>query len=97
MNEDAKKAYIDKKNAQLAEWKAKIDVVKAQIGKGTANARIEYHEQLESWQKKEPVFKSKLEEIRAVGADGFEAIKSGAETVWSELNSIITSLQEKKK
>lgn len=96
MNVDAKQAYLDKMNAQLAEWRGKIDVVKARIDKGSAQARIGYHEQLESWKKKEPIFKSKLKEIRAVGADGFEAIKSGAETVWGELNAIITSLQEKK-
>jgi len=96
MNENVKQAYLDKTTAQLQEWTAKVDVVKARIAKDTADVRIAYHTKIENWQTKESVFKSKLAALQAAGDESFEALKSGAQSIWNEMGQIIKSLEGKK-
>lgn len=95
MNEGTKQAYLDKAAAQIREWRASIDVITARIAKSSADARIEYHKQFEAWTEKESTFKQKLEELKTASADGFETLKAGAQSAWSELNTSIKSLEEK--
>lgn len=78
-------------NAQLREWAAKFDVVKAQGAKAAAEVKIDYHKQIENWAEKETVFKQKLDELASAGADRFEALKAGTENMWTELKSKIES------
>ncbi len=96
MNEGAKQAYLDKMSAYLSEWAAKIDVVKAKIAQGTADVRIDYHNQIEVWQAKEPVLIQKMNELRLASADGFETMKSGVQNVWNEIKTIMDSTEDKK-
>ena len=96
MNDGAKQAYLDKMTAQLREWSAKVDVVKAKVAQGAADIRIDYHNQIESWQGKESVFKEKIEELRLAGADGYESIKSGVQKTWNELTALVSTLEGKK-
>ena len=95
MNEAAKQAYLDKSAAQLREWGAKIEVIKAQFAQGVAGARIDYHQQMERWQVQESAFKQKIEDLRSVGTEGFESMKAHAQTAWNEISILIAKLEEK--
>ncbi len=95
MNQDTKHAYADKMAAQLKEWGAKADVVKAKIAKGTADARIDYHEWVADWHKKESAFRSKLEEVKEASAEGFEKVKAGAQIIWDELSNLMHRASDK--
>jgi len=97
MNEQIKQAYLDKSSAQLKEWEAKVDVVKAKVAQGAAVVRIDYHSQIERWQEQEQSFKLKLEELRATGVESFETMKSNVQNIWNEIGSLIQSLEEKHK
>jgi|GEM_PF-4413027 len=81
MNDGAKKAYLDRLT----------EVIKARVAKSAAGARVDFHNQIESWHEKEPVFKQKMEDLRLASADGFEAMKSGAESVWKEISSFMNA------
>jgi hypothetical protein len=47
-----KEAYQQRLQAQVDEWKAEMDKMKAKAEKATADARIEYHKQLEELKEK---------------------------------------------
>jgi hypothetical protein len=95
MNDGAKQAYLDKMTAQLREWGAKVEVVKARIAMGTADMRVTYHNQIEKWNESEPMLKRKLEELRSAGIEGFEALKSGAQNTWDDMNLLVETLEDK--
>lgn len=92
MNQGANKAYADKLTAQLQEWSAQVDVLKAKAAKGAANVRIDFHEQIESWQDKESALRKKIDALSAKGAEGYEAMKADVQTAWDETNSFIQSI-----
>lgn len=97
MNQETKQAYLDRSAAQISEWSAKLDVVRAKVAQASADVRIDYHKQIDSWQEKQTAFKQKVDELRASGAEGFETIKTGAQNVWNELSTLVQSLEEKTK
>jgi len=80
-----RKAYEDKLDAQLAEWNAKIDLLKAKADKATAEAKIEYYKTIESLQHKQADAKAKLQELKTSGDEAWEDIKAGAEKAWTEV------------
>ena len=82
-----RKAYEEKLNAQLEEWSAQIAVLKARADKAKAEAKIEYYKTIETLQGKQDKARMKLQEIRTTGDDGWEDLKTGAENVWTEVNS----------
>ena len=96
MNENVRQAYIDQTTAQMREWSAKIDVFKAKIAKESAGVRLDYHSKIENWQEKESVLKQKMADLRAAGEEGFESIKTGIQSIWSEMNNIISSIEDNK-
>lgn len=100
MNAIAKKAYQDEMAAQLREWAATVEVVKARIAKGTSASRVEYRARIKSWNKKEPAIIEKLKELKlcsVASAKKYAAMKSGVQTARAELNQLIESLEEKQK
>ncbi len=96
MNDASRQATLDKMTAQLQEWGARADVIKAKLAQGAADIRIDWHRQMETWGEKESVFKAKMEEIRSASADGLENLKSGAQGVWSEITALFASIEENK-
>lgn len=97
MNESTKQAYLDKSNAQLKEWGLKIEVIKAKMEHGSAEARIQFHRQMDTWQEKESALKVKLEEFRNATADNFEVAKAGAQSVWNEVTTLMSSIKDSDK
>ncbi len=93
MSENIKQAYLDKTTAQMKEWSARLDVIKARIAKSGASVRIEFHTQMEDLQKKEDLLKKKLEELRVVSADALGTFKSGMKDVWNEAEGLIKTVE----
>jgi len=89
MTEGLKQAYIDSMNAQFKELGARVELIKARVAKGTSNLRIDFHTQVEHWQKNEELFKKKLEDVRASTAENFEVVKSGVQAAWTDLSKYV--------
>ncbi len=96
MNNDLKKSYVDKMDAQLKEWGAMFDVVKARVEKSTADVRIKYHKQVDEWTKKESDFKTKLEELKEAGEDKFDGLKANVQKAWDDISDFVKSIAEEK-
>lgn len=90
-----KSAYQEKLEAQLHEWDAKIDVLKAKAEKSNASAKAQHKEMIEDLKKKRAAAKDKLQELQRAGEDAWEALKDGVEKSWTELGSALESAKEK--
>lgn len=86
-----KQAYEEKLKAQLDEWNAKIDVLKAKAEKAGAKTKVDYYETIEELQKKRTKAKDKLQELRAAGDDAWEDLKTGVDQTWSSLGDAVNS------
>lgn len=84
---DNRKVYEEKLEAQLKEWKAQIELLKAKAANASADAKIEYQETIDSLQRKSDGLKGKLAELKDSGDDAWEEIKTGAAKVWSDVES----------
>ena len=88
---DKRKEYEEKFAAQLEEWKAEIALLKGKADKAGAEAKADYYRTIESLQVKYDAAKMKLQQLRSVGDDAWEDLKTGAENVWADVKAAFNS------
>ena len=91
----AKKAYQDKMDAQLKEWQAKIDVLKAKADKAEAEQRARYYESIEKLRAKKKAADAKLAELHRAGEEAWDDIKTGMEKAWEDLKLSVEEAKNK--
>lgn len=91
MNE--KELYQQKKQAQLNEWKAEVDKLKAKASGASADAQLELNKQIEALEGKIEEGKTKLAEIADASEDAWESIKEGVESAWESMKSAFSELK----
>lgn len=91
----SKDAYRDRLEAQLNEWQAKIDLLKARAERAEADSRIAYHEQIEALQKRREEMQSRLADLRASSEDAWAEIKDGTESAWKALDAAFSRALER--
>lgn len=82
-----KKAYQERMEAELREWQAKIDVLKAKADKAQADQKLEYEEEIESLREKQEEVRERLEELQEAGEDAWQEVKAGLDAAWEEMRS----------
>ncbi len=87
--------YIDKLAAQLKVWSAEIDVLKAKAGKGTVEAKIAIHKEVEILNKKMQEAQKKLQEIGQKTGNAWESLADGANKAWNDLREAVHQAGEK--
>jgi chromosome segregation ATPase len=85
MNE--KELYQQKKQAQLDEWKAEVDKLKAKASGASADAQLELKKQIKVLEGKLEEGKTNLAEIADAREDAWESIKEGMESAWDSMKS----------
>ncbi|MEX1994173.1 MAG: hypothetical protein WD929_05880 [Steroidobacteraceae bacterium] len=93
MNE--KELYQQKKQAQLDEWKAVVDKLKAQASGASADAQMELNKQIEALEGKIEEGKTKLAEIADASEDAWESIRDGVESAWDSMKSAFSEAVDK--
>lgn len=81
----SKQAYQEKLEAQLREWDARLDLVKAKAAELGADAKIEFETQLAALQQRQHEARAKLADLRERSEEAWEDVKEGTERAWSEL------------
>ena len=81
-----KEAYQKKYEAQLKEWDARLDLLKAKAQKAGADVRIKHEDELESLKAKREAAHKMLAELGKRSENAWEDIKDGAEKVWDEMS-----------
>lgn len=85
-----KKLYQQKKQAQLDEWSAEIDKLKAKASALSADTQLKANKQIKGLKDKIDESKKKLAELDSAGEDTWESIKSGIESAWDSLKTAIS-------
>ena len=85
MNE--KQLYQQKRQAQLDEWKAEIDKVKAKASGASTDVQLQLNQQIKVLEGKIAEGKAKLAEIAGASDEAWESLKEGAESAWASLKA----------
>lgn len=91
---DIKKAYKEKLQHQMDEWKDEIKVLKDKMGTISADKKIKAAEALEELQKKQKSANDKLAELKDASDTVWEEAKAGLELAWEEVKTGITGLKK---
>ena len=84
-----KEAYRQKLEAQLAEWDARLDVLNAQARKASAEARIDYENELQGLKRQRERARETLAELGRRSETAWEDVKVGAERAWDEMGKAL--------
>ena len=87
MTESARKEFIANMKRRLDDLDANIDELEKKAGKVEADARKEYEQRLADMKEKRRQVDQKLDEIRAAGEGGWNALKQEAEHTWKALQN----------
>ena len=90
---DEKDLYIEKLNAQLKEWSASIDVLKAKADKANADLKIAYYKQLDDERKRDTA-RNKIDDLKAAGDDAWERVTTAVEKSWGDIKAAFDKAQD---
>lgn len=84
-----KEAYQEKLEAQLREWTARLDQLKAKADLAEADAKIEYHRQIDGARSKIETAQTRLRELKSSSGEAWESLKDGIERAWADLKTAV--------
>jgi hypothetical protein len=87
MTEQERKAYEQKIEAQMAEWRAEFDKLKARSKEAGADTRAKLAGEMAELDEKTRVARKKLAELRDSSDDAWQDVKSGFESSWHALQN----------
>lgn len=90
-----RKAYETKLDAQLAQWKADIDVLKAKAKRTGVDVMVNYDKTITALEEKHDEASKHLGNLKAATDDAWENVKVGLEKVWLEIKSQFQGTAEK--
>jgi hypothetical protein len=84
-----KDLYQQKKQAQLDEWQAEIDKLKARASMASADAQLEMNKQITAMESHIKVGKAKLTELAQTSEEAWGSIKLGVDSAWDAMKSAV--------
>jgi nucleotide-binding universal stress UspA family protein len=92
---DKKKAYQEKIEAQLKEWSAKIDNLKAKGDKAKAEAKTIYRKQIKNLSLKQEATRQKFQELKGSGGEAWEELRVGVDKALEDLKGAFNRAKSK--
>jgi multidrug resistance efflux pump len=86
-----KDEFVRTMHARLDQWNAEIDALTAKADAAEANARAEYHKQLEALRGKRDHARSKLNEVESSSEGAWQDLKAGVELAWESVSEAVRS------
>ena len=86
--------YLEKVEAQLKEWSAEIETLKAEASKVKPAARITYDIQLRVLTDKQEAVQRKLQELSLAGKQSWEELRAQVENALTELKEELIRVNE---
>jgi len=90
-----RKVYESNLEAQLAQWKADIDVLKAKAKRAEVGAKVQYDKTIDSLQHTHDEAGKHLHNLKDAGDDAWENVKSGTEKAWTEFRALFHHSKDK--
>lgn len=83
-----RRVYETDLDAQWAQWKADIDVLKAKARRTEVDAMVEYDKAVDALQRKHKEAGNRLHHLKAASDEAWEGLKASTEKTWSEVKSL---------
>jgi chromosome segregation ATPase len=95
MTMESRKQLIEKLDAQLKEYNAKIAVWEAKAEKAALNAKYELKETLDQLRKKQETMRTSLSNLKGASDSAWEEIKKGVDHAWTDLKAAVDQAARK--
>lgn len=92
---EMRKAYETHLQAQLALWKADIDVLQAKARRAEVSAKVQYDTTIDSLQRTHAEAGERLRSLQDAGDETWESLKTGTEKAWTEFRDLFHRSKEK--
>ena len=79
----------------MDEWNVEIDKLQAKADQAEAEAKIEYHEQIEDLRAKRKEVEAKIAEVQQAGEGAWEDLKQGLENSWEILKGAFAKVKSR--
>lgn len=94
-NQEQKETYQQKIQEQLDEWRSDIDRLKEKAKTATADKKLKYQETIDRMELKMDEGKSKLKDLKESGAEAWDAVKDGADSIWDTMKATFAEVKER--
>jgi chromosome segregation ATPase len=84
-----KQVFQDRLEAQLKEWDAKLDELKAKALAAGSDLRTDYEKQLEVLSAKREALQTKAQDLRKRTEEAWDDLKSGTEKAWDDMREAL--------
>jgi len=92
---DEKKLVEQKLQAQLDEWKAEIDKLKAKADGASADAQLEFRRQVQDLELKLEDGGNRLSELSKASGEAWGTLREGLESAWDSLSTAMAEAVSK--
>ena len=75
-------AYVEKLKAQVGEWSADIEKLKARASHVPAEAKAEYEEQVAGLRKQRDALAAKITDLQETSGEAWDELKQGVQAAW---------------
>jgi uncharacterized coiled-coil DUF342 family protein len=88
-------AFVQKIKARIDEWNAEIDRLKARAEQAEADARIEYHDEIQELKNYRNDARKKLDKLQHAGEGAWEDLRAGVEMAFDAMNQAVNSARNR--
>ena len=86
---DKDRVYMDKIEANLAQYSAKLAGMKAKAAEIRADIKLDYISQMETLEKTREGFMAKYGELKKSNGHAWDDLKTGTEHAWNEMEEAL--------
>ncbi|MDO8988884.1 MAG: hypothetical protein Q7U91_04555 [Sideroxyarcus sp.] len=92
---DIQNAYKQKREAQLKEWGAQINLMEAKLESASADMKVKGVEQIQALRAQQHNASEKMKELGKATGEAWEQVKTTADQVWDDLKSGVAEAHSK--
>lgn len=89
---EKRELYLEKINAQIEQYGAKLSGMRAKAAEVNADMKLEYLSQVEKLEGKRDGLKEKYEQLKESSESTWESLKEGTESAWNDLKESIAKI-----
>jgi hypothetical protein len=92
---DTKDAYKQKREAQLKEWGAQINLLEAKAENIGADMKVKHAEIMQELRSKQHTASEEIKNLSKASGDAWEQVKSTADRIWDDLKHGVAEAHSK--
>jgi archaellum component FlaC len=87
-----KEAYQEKIEAQVREWDAKVEGLKAKAQQAKAETKIKLEEQISTLRQKREGISQKLQALKEISEDKWQGLQAGIDQAWNDMKKLLEDI-----